>query len=70
MGTRDWIKIHIGRVILKFKLKAFLAKVKFLDIVAMFSKRPDDPSSGDICFGIEYVIKLFDVKAILETFVY
>jgi len=55
---------------LKFKLKAFLAKVKFLDIVAMFSKRPDDPSSGDICFGIEYVIKLFSVKAILETFVY
>lgn len=67
---RNHVKFMIGRVIIKLKFNWFLAKVKFLDAVAMLSKMPDSPSDGDWCVGINYLIKLFDIKTLMEAMVF
>lgn len=67
---RNQLKFYIGRVHLKIKFKWFLAKVKFFDLITMISKIPDSPGDADYCIGANYVIKLFDLKTVLEALVW
>jgi len=70
VGFKNNLYLYLGPVHLKFKFQPYLANAKFIDTDLMISEIPDARTDLDWCLGINYVIKLFDVKVKLEASVY